>query len=627
MAAFPPSVERRRPRRGSLARPVNARLYRGTWLLVALPLLVTAFTVARPGPLPAPPLPPVFDGATAQTLADDLARSHPDRSPGSRGARDSVAWVREQLEPYGLNVREDRFQATIPGLGRRELVNLIAVSPGRSNRTIVVMAHRDNAGTGPGANDNASGTAALVELARSYATTATTDPAARAVGTTNTLVFLSTDGGAFGGLGAERFASRSPYRDRTVAVINLAALAGPDEPRVELAGDRPRSPSAALVQTAAARILEQTGSELGRPTALEQLVDLGFPFSFYEQGPFVGRGLSAITLTTAGPRPPASFTDVPGRLNRRRLTEVGRSAQALVSSLDQGLELAQGTQSYVFLGSRFVRGWAIQLSLVAALLPFLLAAIDLFARCRRRHIRIAPALRSLRSRLGFWLWVAVLFVVFSLLGWGDGPPRPLSPESPEVTSPPTVSLVIFGVLVLLGWLVARQRLVPRHEVSLEEEVAGHTAALLALAIVALLVVAANPFALLFVLPSLHAWLWLPQVRSHPLWVRGLVLLAGFAGPLLLVASFARRFELGLDAPWYLVKLAAVGYVEPPALVITFAWLAAAGQLAALTAGRYTPYPTARERPPRGPIRELVRTLLSPVLRRDARPVGRRAASG
>ena len=627
MATLPPPAERRRPRPGSLARPVNGRLYRGTWLLVALPLLVTAFTVARPGPLPAPQLPPVFDGATALQLAQDLALAHPDRSPGSPDAREAAAWLRGQLEPYGLNVREDRWEETIPGLGRRELVNLIAVSPGRSNQTIVVMAHRDNTGAGPGANDNASGTAALIELARSYATTGSAGTPNAAVGTTNTLVFLSTDGGAFGGLGAARFAGRSPYRNRTVAVVNLAALAGATPPRIELAGDRPRSPAAALVRTAAARVLEQTGEEPGRPRAIDQLIDLGFPFSFYEQAPFVGRGISAITLTTADPRPPSSFTDTPNRLNRQRLTEVGRSAQALVSSLDQGLDLAQGTQSYVFLGSRFVRGWAIQISLVAMLLPFLFAAIDLFARCRRRHIRIAPALRSLRSRLAFWLFIGVLFAIFALVGgWGDAPPRPLSPESAAATRWATGSLVIFGLLALGGWLVARERLLPRRPVTPEEQLAGHTAALLALSVVSLLVVAVNPFSLIFVLPSVHAWLWLPQVRSSSPWVRASVFVAGFAGPLLLLASFARRFELGLDAPWYLLKLAAVGYVEPPAVLITCAWFAAAAQLAALTAGRYAPYPAPAERPPRGPLRQLVRGLLLLTLRGRGKDT-RRAATG
>ena len=605
---------------------MNGRLYRGTWLLVALPLLVTAFTVARPGPLPAPVLPPVFDGETATQLARDLATSHPDRSPGSEGSRQATAWVKEQLESYGMTVREDRFEATIPDLGSRELVNLVAVSPGRSNRTIVIMAHRDNAGTGPGANDNASGTGALVELARSYAPTTSSAADARSLGTTNTLVFLSTDGGAYGGLGAAHFASESPYRKRTRAVVDLSALAGDGPARIEIAGDRPRSPAMTLVRTAAARVLEQTGREVVRPRAVGQLIDLGFPFTLYDQGPFVGRGISAITLTTAGPRPPSSFGDTPERLNGRRLTEVGRSAQALIGSLDQSLELAQGTQSFVFLGSRFVRGWAIQVSLIAALLPFLLAAVDLFARCRRRHIRIAPALRSLRSRLFFWLWVVLLFIAFSLLGWGEGEPRPLSPESAAATEWPFWSLVAFGLLALAGWLVARDRLLPRRPVTPEDELAGHTAALLALGVVALLVVGTNPFALIFVLPALHAWLWLPQVRFGPAWVRAGVYVAGFAGPLLLLASFARRFELGADAPWYLAKLAAVGYVEPPALLIAGAWLAAAAQLAALTAGRYAPYPAPGERGRRGPIRTLVGTVLGLAVR-GRRRSPRRAAVG
>ena len=624
MTALPPSQARRRPRPGSLARPVNGRLYRGTWLLVALPLLVTAFTVARPGTLQAPVLPPVFDGETATQLARDLATSHPDRSPGSEGSRQATAWLKEQLEPYGMSVREDRFEATIPDLGSRELVNLVAVSPGRSNRTIVIMAHRDNAGTGPGANDNASGTGALVELARSYAPTTSGTADARSLGTTNTLVFLSTDGGAFGGLGAAHFASESPYRKRTLAVVNLSALGGDGPARIEIAGDRPRSPAMTLVRTAAARILEQTGREVVRPRALGQLIDLGFPFTLYDQGPFVGRGISAITLTTGGPRPPSSFGDAPERLNGRRLTEVGRSAQALIGSLDQSLELAQGTQSFVFLGSRFVRGWAIQVSLIAALLPFLLAAVDLFARCRRRHIRIAPALRSLRSRLFFWLWVVLLFIAFSLLGWGEGEARPLSPESAAATEWPFWSLLAFGLLALAGWLVARDRLLPRRPVTPEEELAGHTAALLALGVVALLVVGTNPFALIFVLPALHAWLWLPQVRFGPAWVRAGVYVAGFAGPLLLLASFARRFELGADAPWYVAKLAAVGYVEPPALLIAGAWLAAAAQLAALTAGRYAPYPAPGERGRRGPIRTLVGTLLGLAVRGRQRSARRTA---
>jgi hypothetical protein len=184
---------------------------------------------------------------------------------------------------------------------------------------------------------------------------------------------------------------------------------------------------------------------------------------------------------------------------------------------------------------------------------------------------------------------------------------------------------VFGSLALAGWFVVRERLLPRRSVSAEEELAGQTAALLALGVVALLTVATNPFALIFVLPSLHAWLWLPQVRHHRLWVRAAVLAAGLGGPLLLVGSFAWRFELGTEAPWYVAQLAALGYVPLPTLVIGLAWLAAAGQLAAVSAGRYAPYPSARERPPRGPVRELIRRLLLLIVTHRRQQELRRAA--
>ena len=56
-------------------------------------------------------------------------------------------------------------------------------------------------------------------------------------------------------------------------------------------------------------------------------------------------------------------------------------------------------------------------------------------------------------------------------------------------------------------------------------------------------------------------------------------------------SLAVRFGLGLDAPWYLAALVAVGYVPPVAVLGAVAWLAAAGQVGALAFGRYAPYPT------------------------------------
>ncbi len=597
---------RRERRRGSLERPVNGRLYRSTFLVLSLPLLILAFSVVRTAPLPAPLLPPNFDGPATATLVTDFARLYPNRVPGSAGSIGAANWFRDALRPYGLPVTADTWRQEVPGLGRVRLQNLWAVAAGQSTDTIVVMAHRDDVGTGPGVNDNATGTAALVELARGYGQANT--PAAQRVRPAHTIVFLSTDAGSFGGLGAERFAERPPFH--VVATVNLTSLGGPGPPRLVIAGDTPRSPAPTLVETAAKRILEQSGDRARRAGFLAQLIDLGFPYTPYEQGPFVARGIPAVTLTSAGERPPAAFTDRAAGLRVGRLAALGRSAQELLGSLDGGLDLGQGPTSFVWVGDRIIRGWAIELLLFALLLPAFVVTIDLFAHCRRRRIALLPAARSLRTRLAFWLFVGLAFYLFAALGaWPQGAPRPPNPATASSGDWPVLALCLLAVVAFAAWLIARQRLVPRRRIGADERLAGETAALLALCVVSLLILATNPFALLFILPALHAWIWLPQVRSGRPPARAVFFLIGLVGPLLLVGSLAIRYALGFDAPWYLLELVSLGYVRAPAVAIALAATACAAQLAAAAAGRYAPYPAAGERPARGPFRELVRTVV------------------
>src|SRR5437773_8868028 len=100
MAANPPPA-RTRARPGSLERPINARTYRGTWLLVGIPLLIAAFSVSQPPALPRANLPPAFDGSRALGLAKDLSGTYPDRRPGTLGATGAVEWLRARLLEEG----------------------------------------------------------------------------------------------------------------------------------------------------------------------------------------------------------------------------------------------------------------------------------------------------------------------------------------------------------------------------------------------------------------------------------------------------------------------------------------------------------------------------------------------
>src|SRR5256712_8149199 len=119
-------------------------MYRGTSLLVSIPLLIAALSVAHPTPLPAPALPPTFDRRSAAELAGSLARLYPDRSPGSPGALGAARWYSDQLAPYGFDTQTDAFSATIQGRGRVALRNIVTERTGRSYQSfIVVMVNRD----------------------------------------------------------------------------------------------------------------------------------------------------------------------------------------------------------------------------------------------------------------------------------------------------------------------------------------------------------------------------------------------------------------------------------------------------------------------------------------------------
>ena len=225
------------------------------------------------------------------------------------------------------------------------------------------------------------------------------------------------------------------YRNDALAVISLDAIAGVDSPRLLITGDTARSPAAALVRTAAVRVLEQSGREPEHASGLRQLLDLAFPFTFGEQGPFVARGIPAVTLTTVPDKPSQGFEDDP--LDAARLGELGRATQNLVGSLDAGLELAQGTTSYVYLGSAIRAGLddrarppdrppAVPDRDDRPLRPLPAAA------CPAR-----PAARSLRSRLFFWGYAGVLLFVATKLGaFPAGEPRPLPPTAASTSRRP-----------------------------------------------------------------------------------------------------------------------------------------------------------------------------------------------
>ena len=565
-------------------------------LVIAPALLAVLFSISTTGVLPRAALDPVFDGAAAVDLATRFSTENPDRVPGTIGAENATRWYRETIAGLGLLTEEDVWTEDLPDLGNVELRNVVTVIPGRSAEAVVLVAHRDNAGVDSSIEDNAAATAALIELGRGFAPQETAPTALPE----RTLVLVSTDAGAYGGAGARRFARTSPYAESAIAAVVLEGFDRTGRPRVAIAGDRPVSPARTLVRTAAARVEEQTGRRPELASVLTQLVDLGIPYAAEEQGPLLDVGLSAVTIAAAGPQ----STEDPGRA-AVAVGGLGRATEALVSSIDASVGSAFRTPDSLFFDERAASGWAVRLTLVVAVVPFVLGVVDLVARSRRRGLAFRSAVRGLRARLLFWVYCSLLLGLGALMGvFPTGAALALSPQSPPVSDRPVAGLVILSAAAVLGWLTARRRLVSARSPDPGEQLAGYVVGLAWMALVAVALALLKPYALVFVLPSLYAWLWLPA--SDRFWSRGLLYVIGLLGPLVGLAVLANELDLGLfDALLYVLSLTTAGYVSFGSLLFAIAWLAAASQLAALAAGRYRPYADGAAQPPPGLVRASV----------------------
>lgn len=96
--------------------------------------------------------------------------------------------------------------------------NIIATKPGTNGKTLVLGGHYDTVATAPGANDNGSGTAVLIELAR-------------VLGKRDlkyTLVFIAFDAEEFGLIGSRYYADHlsESERGKIAAMLNFDMLAG-----------------------------------------------------------------------------------------------------------------------------------------------------------------------------------------------------------------------------------------------------------------------------------------------------------------------------------------------------------------------------------------------------------------
>jgi len=508
---------------------LDPRIYRAALAPALVALVIAAFSIQSP-PLPLNAgLPPDSFSATRSFAGlHELAARYPSRSPGGSGDRALARRVTAELGRNAFQVRVHRFTART-ARGSRRLENVIGRRVGLSSRQIVVVAHRDALST-PGTAE-LSGTAALLELARVFQ------------GRTlrKTLVLVSTSGGSGGAAGAEDAARH------LVGPVDAVLVLG------DLAGRRVRRPvvvpwsngdqiaPTALRATVGAAVRLETGLRPGESGLIAQFSRLGFPLTVGEQGEIAARGFPAVLLSVSGERGPGDTAAVePGRLGA-----FGRAALRSITALDARVSAPPAPRAELSALHKLLPGWAVRLLVGALILPGLLAAIDGFARVRRRR---QPVGRWIAWVLAGGLPLACSLAFASLLamaGLIPTPPVAAPVGAVPLGAPAAVALAAVVLSGVVGGLVVRPAVLGWAGVD-EEPTTPGAAAALSLVLAGTVAVAwiFNPFAAALLLPVLHGWMLLaaPEVRVRRSAARTLVALT-----LLPVAVVVLYYALALGA--------------------------------------------------------------------------------
>ncbi|HTX70378.1 MAG TPA: M28 family peptidase [Thermoleophilia bacterium] len=518
-------------------------MYRVAWVVAAVLVVVALFTLKSPDTPRLSQEPPSFDGDAAYADLKTIVEDFPQRMAGTDPDSRMAIWVEQQFRAAGLETHIDNFAATVNGKVVA-LQNVYGIAKGRTRGTILLLANRDIAPLATqGAGDNASGVAALIELADAF-TVAAHD---------HTLVFLCTTGDSFGALGARDFAERH-QTDDLYAAIALRDVAKLRSDAVALDGwsavPKAAPPWLWLLAAPAAKRDSNMGAHL--PSAPSQVLRLAVPTDAGSQGPFVAAGVPAITVSAAGPSAPAR-SDTIDSVSEGTLTEVGTTVQNMVMAVDGTAAPGARSGGTIFLTHRAtLPGGALAAILAALALPLVAVTVDLYAHCRRTRIRLKPAFQRAGLHLAPWLVLIGIVYFANLVGLlPHSPDAVIPPDSHMAASPRYLRVVILVVLLVIAYAYAvavERRLERRFATDARATIFVSHLVLVAIALLLLLV---NPYAILVVLPAAILW---PLARPGG-WMRSI--LPAYLGLVMVAVPllyYAAQLDVGWKVWWYFFLL-------------------------------------------------------------------------
>jgi hypothetical protein len=570
---------------------IEPRVYRAAFVPALLALVLTMFSLqSRPPPLPQGLAADVlFDGRVAALESARIATREPDRRPGRPDNLRTAERVEQLLDARGFpQPVVQRF--THAG---RELVNVIARRAGQLRRQIVIVAARD-AAVVPEATGSAADTAALVELARVF----------EGRPSRKTLVLASVDGSTLGEVGTSRLLSELPAPEMVDGIIVISDLASPTRrgPFVQAWSNDSSRAGIGLQRTVSESISQELEFDPGTSGALGQLARMSFPIGIGPQGVLLDAGYDAVRISGSGELPPEGNGPVES-IDEDTIGALGRATLRTITALDMGPRPEHGPESYVTAVSQVMPGWVLSLLAGTLLLPALVAAVDAFARVRRRRIDVLPWLRWLGAWTAPFLAGYAVAELLALAGATPSPPpAPVPPDVLPVDGAAVgvlagVAVAMAGALLLARWLAAR----PDPRLATPEGPGAAVAAALVLGVTSLLLWVANPYAGLMVVPAAHLWLLALLLKGPPpRRVRALLLALGALPPLLVTIYYL--FALSIDpvaGAWYLLLLV-TGHTVAPGTVFVGSVMLGTLCAAAELVYRQPAAPPEEEPSPEGP---------------------------
>jgi hypothetical protein len=393
-------------------------------------LALGGLAVLGPGeslpPVAAAPSATRFSGERAFALLGEVVERFPDRVTGSAADDAVAAWVREQLANLGLAVTEDAFEVWgvrgIAPVQRFAGRNVVGFSRGREARAVVIGAHRDVVPTTiQGAEDNASGTAAMLELARVL----------HATPHQLTYIFVSFGAEEIGLGGSRRYLAHAPVPTALALSVDMVGRA--DGERIFLA-DVWSLPLGAARQLGAEALALDLVDDWPRRDwpALTRLSpsDVG---GVTDSLPFALRGQPAVGVGWSTPAYPQAHTaaDRIDRLSPASLARAGALVEQFVRVVDADPALMEPGEYVLDATGRFVGPARIRLA-ACLLIGLALAQCALAVGCLWRDPTPRPC----------GPFVAVVLATLSGAAVGALFPLALPPDAP-----PSPALLLFGS----GW--------------------------------------------------------------------------------------------------------------------------------------------------------------------------------